>query len=93
MWSLLINTAHAASAVDDLVGKIKTNILNPIIAIMFGLAFVIFLYGVVEFIQGGANEKSIETGKRHMIYGILGLVIMLGVNGIIAQIISFVGAI
>ena len=70
--------------------KIVTNIFNPIVGVMFGLAFVVFLYGVLEFIQGGSNEKSVETGKRHMIYGILGLVIMVGVKGIIALIQSTV---
>jgi hypothetical protein len=86
MLSIFINTVHAADAADRIINSIKTNILNPIVAVMFGLALVMFLYGVLEFIQGGPNEKTLETGKRHIIYGILGLAIMAGVQGIIAQI-------
>ncbi len=82
MLNFFINTAYAASA-NDVINKVADNIFNPIIAVMFGLALIMFLYGVLEFIQGGANEKAVEKGKQHIIYGILGLVIMVGVNGII----------
>ena len=85
MFNLFINTAYAADAA-SIIGNIKIQIVNPILAVMFGLAFVMFLYGMLEFIQGGANEKSVETGKKHMIYGILGLVIMIGANGIVEMI-------
>lgn len=81
MLSLFTNVAYAVDCA--VCTKIATNIINPIIGLMFGLAFVAFLYGVLEFIQGGANEKTLETGKRHMIYGILGIVIMIGARGII----------
>lgn len=91
MLSLFINTAYAADAV-TIVDKIKTQILNPIVGVMFGLALVYFLYGMLEFVQGGANEKSVEKGKQHMIYGILGLVIIVGVQGIISMITATVNS-
>lgn len=85
-----MNRAYAADPTGEITcricDKIVTNILNPIIGVLFGVAFVVFLYGVVEYIQGGSNDKSLETGKRHMVYGILGLVIIVGANGIIALI-------
>ncbi len=89
MLILFINTAYAASA-DEIINNIKINVLNPILGVMFGFALLFFLYGVLEFIQGGSNEKAVEIGKRHIIYGILGLVIMVGVNGLIALISSTV---
>ena len=86
MLGIFINTAYAVASADAIIGKIKTNIINPIVAVAVGLAFVMFLYGVLEYVQGGSNEKEIETGKKHIIWGIIGLVIMFGVNGIIKMI-------
>ncbi|MBI3631949.1 MAG: hypothetical protein HY225_00675 [Candidatus Vogelbacteria bacterium] len=90
MLSFLINTAYAACADAPtkigVIDNITTQIFNPIIGILFGVSFLVFLYGVVEFIQGSSNEKEIEKGKQHIIFGILGLAIIVGVNGLITLI-------
>jgi hypothetical protein len=90
MLNFFINTAYAAATADQIIARITTNIINPIMGILFGLAFVVFLYGIVEFIQGAGNEKAVEKGKQHIMWGILGLVIMVGFNGIITLISSTV---
>ncbi len=89
MLSLFIHVAHAATT-DSIIGKIKTEIINPIIGVMFGFAFIVFLYGIVEFIQGSSNEKETERGKQHIIWGILGVVIMVAAMGIVNTISSTV---
>lgn len=66
-----------------LITNIKTMILNPIIAFMFALATVVFIYGVVEYILGAENADKVEEGKKHMIYGIIGIFVMLAVYGIL----------
>ena len=91
MLDLFISTVYAADDIScTICDKIIANIYNPIVGVLFGVAFIVFLYGVLEFIQGGSNEKAVEIGKRHILYGILGLVIIVGVNGIIALIRSTV---
>ena len=47
--------------------------------LLFALAVVYFLYGVFEFISNQENEEKKTTGKSHMIWGIIGIVIMMGV--------------
>ena len=89
MFNLIINTAHAADA-STVIDNITSEIINPIIAVMFGFAFIVFLYGVVEFIQGSSNEKEVEKGKQHIIWGILGVVIMVAAMGIVNMISSTV---
>jgi phosphotransferase system glucose/maltose/N-acetylglucosamine-specific IIC component len=54
--------------------------------LLFGLAVVYFLYGVFEFISNGENEEKKTTGKSHMIWGIIGIVIMMGVFTILNMI-------
>lgn len=66
-----------------LIHKINTVILNPIISIMFAVALLVFVYGVFEFVRDSASEDGRETGKRHIIYGLIGLFIMVSAFGII----------
>ncbi len=62
--------------------------LNQIIVIIFALATIYFVWGVAEYVRSAGNEKALEQGKRHMIYGIIGMTIMGGVWGIVQLILS-----
>lgn len=84
----LLKTAYAASEADALISKINQTIINPFIGLMIGVAVIFFLYGVVEFIAGADNEEKRSQGKAHMIWGIIGLFIMVAVFGIINVIIK-----
>ena len=66
-----------------LISNIKDYILNPIIGFMFAVAVVMFIYGIVEYIWSADNEEKVEVGKKHMIWGIVGIFVMLGVYGIL----------
>ena len=86
MGTVFANTPtdpNAPTALDTLIYKINALIINPAIATLFIIAFVIFLYGLVEFLRKANNKDGRAVGKQHMIWGILGFVIMLGVYGII----------
>ena len=57
--------------------------MNPIIYLMIGVAVVVFLWGIVEFIAKFDNEEVKERGKQNMLWGLIGMFIMFGVFGII----------
>jgi uncharacterized membrane protein len=65
-----------------LLSKIETQILNPLIGLMIAFGVVVFLYGVIEFIAGSASDEKRSTGRRHMIWGIIGLFIAVSVFGL-----------
>ena len=67
----------------ELLNRISTFIINPIIYLLFAAAFVIFVWGLVQFVAHLDNEEARSTGGKHMIWGIIGMVIMVSVNGII----------
>ncbi|KKS92360.1 MAG: hypothetical protein UV67_C0005G0023 [Parcubacteria group bacterium GW2011_GWC1_43_12] len=73
-----------------LMDRIK-GALNEITMILFMLATVYFGWGIVQMIQSSGNEKKLEEGKKHMIWGIVGMTIMMGVWGIIALVVNFLG--
>ena len=54
-------------------------IINPLISLLFALAVAFFLYGVFEFIANQDNEEKRTAGKMHMLWGIIGITIMMGV--------------
>lgn len=64
----------------------------PLVTLVSLAAFVLFVWGVVQFIAGADNDEKRKIGQQHMIWGIIGLVIMFGANAIIAVIKQTVGA-
>ena len=55
---------------------------------MIALAVLVFLWGVFEFIMGSGDEKARETGKQHIVWGLVGLFIMVSAMGIVNLIIN-----
>jgi len=95
MMDFLIPKAYAeavASPVfDSLFKKILTNIVSPIVYLVGSIAVVYFIWGVVVFIQNADNAEKRKDGYHHMIWGIVGLFIMLSATGIINIILSTLG--
>jgi uncharacterized membrane protein YidH (DUF202 family) len=79
--------AYAAD-VDHFIGNVDRLIINPIIYLLFALAIVYFLWGVFEFISNQENEEKKTTGKSHMLWGIVGITIMIGVWAILGFILN-----
>ena len=71
--------------------KVEVALINPIITLLALGGFVLFVYGVVEFIAGAGNDEKREIGKRHMIWGFVGLTIIFGAKAIIEIAASSIG--
>lgn len=67
----------------DILNRIKAEIVIPVIELLFILALVYFLWGVVQYILNMNSPAERQNGQRHMFWGIIGLAIMLSVFGII----------
>ena len=80
------------TTVSGLVQKIITQVLQPLVYLLFGLAIVIFLWGIIQYViaQSG-DEKKLADAKRVMIWGIIGLFIMSSAWGIVAVLCNFFG--
>ena len=76
----------------DYINKFITAIVNPLIILMFALALVYFLYGVFLFVKNADAEGDRETGKTHILWGLVGLFVMVSVYGILKIVVGTVGA-
>src|SRR5664279_2945431 len=86
------NVAYAASTnFNSFLTNVDNMIINPLIVLLFALALVYFLYGLIEFIANGANDEKKTIGKSHMIWGIVGLTIMMGVWAILGIVLNTFG--
>ena len=71
-----------------IMAAVNKEIINPFIAILFAVALLVFIFGVVEFLANSDNEEKQDIGKKHMIWGIIGLFIMVSAVGIMRLIIN-----
>lgn len=74
-----------------LLEALKMQIIDPIITLLAVASFVVFLYGLVTFIFNAGDAEAQATGRRVMLWGILGLVIVFGAWSIVTIIGNTVG--
>ena len=83
---LILPVAQAAvdtTAFAQVVDPIITNIVYPILELLFGLAMLFFVWGILQFILKGEDEEGRERGKLTMIWGTVGMALMVSAWGII----------
>lgn len=68
----------------EFLHKIERELINPLITVLALVAFIVFVWGVVQFIANAGDEEKRSIGKRHMVYGLIGLAIIFGAKAIIA---------
>ena len=71
---------------EKIISSVKTEILGPVVKVLFALAFIYFLWGTFQYIRGADSDEARTIGKRHMISGVIGLAIMIGAQGLVALI-------
>lgn len=78
--------------INGFIGKISSFINSTLIPLLFGVALLVFLYGIFKyFILGGGDDGKREEGKQLMLYAIIGFVVMVSVFGIVNMIANGLG--
>jgi hypothetical protein len=80
----VVHGATAKATAQDFVTKINEAILFPVIALLMAVAFIVFLYGAFIFVKNANNEAARETGRNHLIYGVIGMLVMLSAFAILS---------
>lgn len=71
--------------------KMVTELFNPLYKLAAAIAFVYFLYGVVLFIYNYNKPDEKNTGKSHLLWGLVGLFIIFSIGGIMKVFSSLFG--
>jgi len=81
----------AEASVATLMSSINKVIINPLITFLFALAIIYFIYGLAKYLLSPDNEEIRKTSKQHMLWGIVGMFIMVAVFGILNIITTTLG--
>lgn len=82
----------AVTSVKDLIKRISTEILQPLVYLLFGVAFVVFIWGIIQYVIGSrGDQKKLDQGKQIMVWGIIGLFVMASAWGIVKVLCNFFG--
>jgi hypothetical protein len=68
---------------NQLLRNILDNIVNPVISLMLAVAVLYFLWGVFEFVRNAESSEERKKGGIHMLWGAIGLFIMIAAYGIL----------
>jgi hypothetical protein len=63
--------------------KVVIEVINPIILLLSAAAFVLFVWGVFEFVAHAGDETKRTEGRKAIMWGLIGLVVIFGAYGII----------
>ena len=73
-------------AFNTVLDKFERLIIGPVMQVVFAAGFLLFLWGLVQFLWNLEESSSHEEGKQHMLWGIIGMFIMVSIWGIIGMI-------
>lgn len=76
------------------VNKIIINIgdiLQTIITLLFVLASLVFVYGVIKFLTAAGNGEAMTAAKGYIMWGLIGMAVLASIFGLIEFIQTFVG--
>jgi Type IV secretion system pilin len=81
--ALAVPFAAFAADIADFPGLVSTltTWLNSLVPLIFGVAMIVFLWGVVRYVIA-SDVKSKADGRTFIIYGVIGLGVMLSVWGL-----------
>ncbi len=85
------STACAATVnnIGDIICKMGV-IVRSLIPLLLALGVLYFVWGVVQYVIGG-DEEAKKKGKNRIIYGLIGLVVIVGLAGLINIVINTFG--
>lgn len=72
----MIAYAAASDVARGFLAKFNDAILYPLITLMMAVALLVFLWGCFEFIQNADNPAARTKGRKHILWGIVGMVVM-----------------
>ncbi len=68
---------------EQILSNVVTELFSPLYQAAVGVAILYFLYGVAKYVLDLNNPEKQTFGKSHLLWGMVGLFIILSVGGIL----------
>jgi hypothetical protein len=79
-----MNDSSAGDVARGFLATLNEVIVYPLITLMMTVALVVFLWGSFQFIANAGNPGKREEGRKHILWGIVGMLIMVSAYAILA---------
>jgi len=79
----LITFAETINNLSELIQYTLT-MINLLIPVIFGAAVLAFFWGIIKFISSGGDETARKEARHFIVYGIVGLFVMVSVWSLVA---------
>lgn len=89
-----VSTAFAKAATNPaatIISKIMNAIVLPVVEGFFIFTVLIFIWGVFGLMKSGDDPDKRKEGQKHILYGVIGIFIMISAYGIIQVIANTLG--
>ena len=77
-------TLPAKPKLGDLFNYVTCLISNSVIPLIFALAVVMFVWGVVQYVINSEEEAKKAKGRQFMLWGIIALAVMVSIWGLVS---------
>lgn len=80
--------AAAVISILPFIYKVNRYIINPLIMLVFAVAFLVFFFGIFQFIKGASEAGERDAGKKKILWGVVGMFIMFSAYGLVRLVVS-----
>lgn len=86
-----MNCSNTLKTIADVFNLGTCFISNSVIPMLFALATAAFIWGIIVYFINPENEEKRSQGKSYMIWGLIGLFVMVSIWGLVNVLSSTVG--
>ena len=85
---LLVPATTFALTLDEFLNDKLAGILDTIVQFLIILAIFILIFGIFRYLTAAGDEEKVKEGRRFIIWGVVGVVLMLLIRGFINVIVD-----
>lgn len=80
---IVVTPSEHSKAAMSLLARIEDAILYPIMSLLMGAALLLFVWGAYQYLYGSLDGEQRAEGRKHMLWGIIGLTVMVSALGLL----------
>lgn len=80
----MIAYAAAGDVARSFVAQLNEIIIFPLIALLTVIALLVFIWGGFEYVRGANDIMARDAGRKHLLWGTVGLLVMLSAFSILS---------